>query len=271
MFERELEQALTAARLAGDYLRDEYTRFQGIANAPADITTEADRRSQEIILKYLVEQFPGDAFCAEERTETLAGKSDVGARLWIIDPIDGTRGFVMKNGEFSVMVGFVANGEIGAGVVLQPATQRITFARRGHGCWRHDGNADPVRCHVSNVPKLSASTLIQSHSKPGKKSTVVTALEPARVIESYSAGVKLAVVARGEAELYPNTYDAFHDWDICAGHILVTEAGGTVTGLCGEQLRYGLPGAWQRVGLLATNGHIHTEAVNKWVAAKKGA
>ncbi|HMC63342.1 MAG TPA: inositol monophosphatase family protein, partial [Gemmataceae bacterium] len=77
----------------------------------------------------------------------------------------------------------------------------------------------------------------------------------------YSAGIKLALVARGEVDLYVNTYSAFHDWDACAGHILVTEAGGTATGLRGEQLRYGLPGAWQKDGLLASNGLLHSAAL----------
>jgi 3'-phosphoadenosine 5'-phosphosulfate (PAPS) 3'-phosphatase len=69
--------------------------------------------------------------------------------------------------------------------------------------------------------------------------------------------VKLALVARGEVDLYVNTYQAFSDWDICAGHILVEEAGGRVSGLRGQELRYGLPGAHQRHGLLGTNGVLH--------------
>jgi 3'-phosphoadenosine 5'-phosphosulfate (PAPS) 3'-phosphatase len=73
--------------------------------------------------------------------------------------------------------------------------------------------------------------------------------------------VKLARVARGEADLYVNTYTEFHDWDIAAGHLLVEEAGGKVTGLRGQTPRYGTPGAWQRHGLLATNGHLQGEAL----------
>jgi fructose-1,6-bisphosphatase/inositol monophosphatase family enzyme len=73
------------------------------------------------------------------------------------------------------------------------------------------------------------------------------------VIETYSAGVKLARVARGEADVYVNTYPRFADWDICAGDLLVREAGGDVKGLKGETLRYGLPGALQSYGLVAAN------------------
>ncbi len=271
MYERELEAALEASRLAGAALREAYARFQKIADAPASISTDADRLSQEIILGYLARTFPGDAFCAEEETATLAAAAHTGARLWVVDPIDGTRGFARKNGEFSVMIGFVDAGKIGAGVVYEPTTDRLTYAVRGGGCRRRDGGAEPVPCRVSAASDLKAATLVQSRpSDPSKKSRRVELLRPARVVETYSAGIKLALVARGEADVYANTYDAFHDWDICAGDILVEEAGGVVTGLVGEKLRYGLAGAWQRHGLLATNGRLHKEAVERLAALRRG-
>lgn len=263
MHERELDAALAAASAASRYLLEEYARFEQIADAPADVTTDADRGAQEIILTQLRHDFPGDAFCAEEATASLKEVAATGPRLWIVDPIDGTRGFARKNGEFSVMIGFVAQGVLGVGVVAQPATGRLTYASRGAGCWRRDGGAaEPTPCRVTATTDLARCTLTQSRSRtPGKKSRWVEALGPARVVESYSAGIKLALVARGEADVYLNTYDAFHDWDICAGHLLVHEAGGTVSDTNGDELRYGLPGAWQRHGLLATNGSLHDAAL----------
>src|SRR5437660_4289752 len=121
MYARELELALASAALAGRYLVVEYERFQAIPNAPASITTHADRQAQEIILQHLLQHFPQDAVCAEEATATVQQAPQSGDRLWIVDPIDGTRGFAMKNGEFSVMIGFVERGAIGAAVVGQPA------------------------------------------------------------------------------------------------------------------------------------------------------
>jgi 3'(2'), 5'-bisphosphate nucleotidase len=269
MYEPELEAALEAARLAGEALRDAYERFKVIPDAPASISTDADRQSQEIILSHLRKQFPQDAFCAEEATSTLAAAAHSGPRLWVVDPIDGTRGFARKNGEFSVMVGFVDQGRVAAGVVLEPAHGRLTYAVRGGGCWKRDACGEPVRCRVSGMSQPGEATLTQSRpSDPAKKSRVVAALSPARVLQTYSAGIKLALVARGEADVYANTYDAFHDWDICAGHILVEEAGGTVTGLGGQTLRYGLPGAWQKSGLLATNGRLHAEALQRLAAIR---
>jgi 3'(2'), 5'-bisphosphate nucleotidase len=264
MFERELEVALQAADKAGKYLLDAYSRFQVIANAPASITTDADRESQEIILQCIRAAFPDDALCAEEQTASVAGRPATGSRLWVVDPIDGTRGFARKNGEFSVMVAFLHENQLAVGVVLQPAAHRLTYASRGTGCWRRDNGGDPAACRVGAARTMAEATLVQSHSRdPHKPSPELQALAPARVIESYSAGIKLAMVARGEADLYLNTYDAFHDWDIAAGHILVSEAGGTVTGLKGQVPRYGLAGAWQRDGLLASNGLVHEEAVRR--------
>lgn len=264
-YDREYQAALTAAHQASQFILDAYRQFQAIPDAPIDISTEADRQAQETILSLLQKQFPDDAFCAEEQTPALAGTSSVGRRLWVVDPIDGTRGFARKNGEFSVMIAFVEDGQIVLGVVEEPAKRRCTYALRGGGCWRRDdANKLPVACRVSATTDLDASVMVQSHSRtPHMPSRMAQAVRPARVVETYSAGIKLAMVARGEVDLYVNDYTQFHDWDIAAGHLLVTEAGGMVTGLHGEALHYGLPGAWQRFGLLGSNGHVHAEALKR--------
>jgi 3'(2'), 5'-bisphosphate nucleotidase len=262
-YQQELVAALAAARLAGALILEAYSSFTAIPDAKADITTDADRAAQEAILGEIRRRFPDDALCAEEQTPTLTDAAHEGPRLWVVDPIDGTRGFAQKNGEFSVMVGFVDRGRVAVGVVYEPAHDRMTQAVRGGGCWREDGTESAVPCRVSITTDLAAATLTQSRSKQGAVSRQVQSLQPAKVIETHSAGIKLALVARGEADLYVNHYDAFHDWDICAGHILVEEAGGKVTGLLGEAIHYGWPGAWQRTRLLASNGHLHAAAIGK--------
>lgn len=261
--EPELRAALDAVQTAWRIILKHYEGFEAIADAPASITTQADRDAQDAILKHLHHVFPDDALCAEETTDSLKAAKTNGPRLWIVDPIDGTRGFARKNGEFSIMVGFVEDGKIAVGIVAEPARNRLTYATRGNGCWRRDGtNAPAVRCQVTVTEKLSDATLTQSRSKkPNEPSRYVQALKPARVVETYSAGIKLALVARGEADVYLNTYDQFHDWDICAGQILVSESGGRVSDLTGGELVYGTPGAWQRGGLLASNGRIHDAAL----------
>lgn len=260
-YEKELDVALKAAAHAADYLRAAYEAFIPIPNAPASISTEADRASQELILSDLAAAFPGDALCAEEATPTLQAGKRQGQRVWIVDPIDGTRGFARKNGEFSVMIGLVENGEVVVGVVSEPALLRLTFASRGGGCWVRTETAPSTRARVTSTKLLADSVVVQSHAKKGETPWPVTAIKPRRVIETYSAGVKLALVARGEADIYVNTYANFRDWDICAGHLLVTEAGGEVTEISGQPIQYGTPNNAQLGGLLATNSHLHRPAV----------
>ena len=263
-FERELQVALASASAAGRLIREQYQQFVAIPDAPADISTAADRDSQELILREILRAFPGDALCAEEKTATLASAPRSGQRLWIVDPIDGTRGFATKNGEFCVMIAFVHDRRIEVGVVLEPASERLMYAARGAGCWRTERpGAARQACRVGTAATPEAATIVQSRSRTARESPVVKLLAPAKVVETYSAGVKLARVAAGEVDLYANIYPAFHDWDICAGHILVEEAGGKVTTLAGAEISYGHDRNEQRGGMLATNGAVHPSALNR--------
>jgi len=260
--DHELEVAVEAAHRASGVILDHYAKFTVIPDARADISTQADRDAQESILRCLHDSFPDDGLRAEENTPALALAHTHARRGWIVDPIDGTRGFARKNGEFSVMIALMEAGRILLGVVLEPVAGRMTYATLSGGCWRRDGNdIEATRCHVRRVARLSDAVLTQSHSRsPSRQATLATALAPARIIETYSAGLKLALVARGEADIYLNTYDRINDWDICAGQILVEEASGEVTDWKGKSIRYG-EAAGQRSGLLATNGVLHEAAL----------
>jgi 3'(2'), 5'-bisphosphate nucleotidase len=265
-YKTELSVAREAAARASSYLRLEYEKFVAIPDAPVTISTHADKASQELILAFLHERFPGDALCAEESTPKFDSVPKSGPRTWVVDPIDGTRGFAKKMGQFSVMIGLLIDGRPVVGVVAEPAQHRFTFAALGGGCWAHTDAADPTRCRVS-TRGFGDLVLAQSWAKTGMSPKPVRAFSPARVIETYSGGVKLALVARGEADAYANVYETFRDWDICAGHLLVAEAGGTVTTLAGEPITYQHEGFAQTRGLLATNGPIHAEAIARLAAA----
>ncbi|MCS7021197.1 MAG: 3'(2'),5'-bisphosphate nucleotidase CysQ [Gemmataceae bacterium] len=259
-FDKELTVAIQAAEEAAALLRAEYERFVAIPDAPADITTPADRAAQNLILQILHRHYPQDALCAEESVTGFEHVPSRGPRTWVVDPIDGTRGFARKNGQFSVMIGLLVEGVPVVGVVAEPAQRRITFARQGGGCWTYVGDATAVRCQVSRRGWADC-VLVQSWARPGQVSRAAALLQPKQVIETYSGGIKLASVARGEADLYVNTYTKFHDWDVCAGQVLVVEAGGQVTDLFGQAIGYQADEFAQRRGLLASNGLCHAEAL----------
>lgn len=265
-YEQELAAAIQAAKLAGEYIRKEYELFTPIPNAPVTISTHVDHQSQDLILNFLSNRFPDDSFCAEEKTATLAACKSTGQRMWVVDPIDGTRGFAMKNGQFSVMIAMTLQKQPVVGVVYEPTIDRLTYATYSGGCFMQTGNSSPMICRVSSRKVMDGLVVVKSHSKPGSSSPEVAVLAPTTLIETYSAGVKLAIVARGEADIYPNDYSRFSDWDICAGQILVTEAGGKVTQLRGEAVSYGNESYAQQGGLLATNGLLHEQTVQRMLA-----
>ena len=263
---KELEVALEAANAAGENIMGFYNSLEPIKEAPASITTQADRNSQDIILSKLHKFFPNDGFIGEEDTplyQSLRNKN-TGNRLWIVDPIDGTRGFAKKIGEFCIMIALVENGEPIVGVVHDPANGRTTYACKNGGCYSKDRGKSEIQCKVSERLTLAASTVTKTHSRQkGIAEGLSASLGASKVRETYSAGLKLALVARGEADIYVNDYPSYNDWDICAGHILVTEAGGKMSDLNGNSLVYGMPAGSKGPGFIASNGHIHSEALSK--------
>ena len=104
-YSTELKAAIHAASLASELILKAYEIREADPKAQANITTQTDLMSQEVILGYLMREFPEDAFAAEEDTQAIHEAKRQADRLWVVDPIDGTRGFVRKNGEFSVMIG----------------------------------------------------------------------------------------------------------------------------------------------------------------------
>ena len=135
-FERELREALDrrpagrGLRPAASTRRSSRSRTRPRASAPTSITGRRNSSSATCATA-----FPDDGLVAEERTPTLAGSPTGADRVWVVDPIDGTRGFAMKNGEFSVMVGLTVGGRPVVGVVLEPVSGRVTYAAVGSGCW----------------------------------------------------------------------------------------------------------------------------------------
>lgn len=249
---KELLLALTTAAEAAQEARRLYAEFEAIPNAAANISTAADKALQDLILARLASEFPDDAYLAEESTAQLRHLKRSGPRRWVIDPIDGTRGFARKNGEFSVMIGLVQDGRCVVGVVAEPVAEQITFAARDGGCWLQHGGSFS-RCQAGTASRIEEATVIVSREEASRRDP--RWVNAAGYRHSYSSGLKLALVARGEADLYWRKH-AFHSWDLCAGHILVEEAGGKVTDANGRPIDYdNLPGD-EVAGILASNGKL---------------
>jgi 3'(2'),5'-bisphosphate nucleotidase len=203
--------------------------------------TIADRNAEAIILERLAAAFPDIPVLAEE--EASAGRiPELGARFFCVDPLDGTRGFVQRNGEFTVNIGLIEDGSPLAGVIYAPDSRILYFGAGGEGAFRvRDGAAaEPIRPRPRPASGLTAVGS-RSHASHGTADKAAH-LGIADFVAS-SSSLKFCLVAEGTADVYPR-HGTTAEWDTAAGQAILEAAGGRVIALDEEgreagPLRYG--------------------------------
>jgi 3'(2'), 5'-bisphosphate nucleotidase len=262
-FSRELEVAEALARQAGAAILARYTvdlevKFKDAAET--DPVTQADKDANRIIVEGLAKAFPADGILAEESADSAARLSR--PRLWCVDPLDGTREFVDKNGQFVVMIGLAVGGRARAGVVYQPTEDLLWWGADGMGA----GEVRPGGERVALAPTKSTdpkqATMMVSRSHPSKSVAAVAAsLGIPRALPLGSVGLKVARVATTFADLYISLSNKTQEWDACAPDAILSAAGGRVTDCLGAPLLYNKPDPCTPHGILATNGALHAACV----------
>lgn len=263
-YEHEMSVALELAREAGAAILDLY---QG----PLDIqqktgaddrepVTEADTLANEIIVQRLGREFPDDGILAEESVDT-ARRLDK-SRVWMIDPLDGTTGFIDGNGDFAVQIGLTQDRQCVLGVVYQPVTGVLYRAVRGGGTWIERLGAAPEKANVSDHIDISTMRLAasRSHRSP-RMDIVVEAFGFKEEVRRGSVGIKVGLIVEQQSDLYVHLSPRTKQWDTCAPEIILREAGGTITDLFGQPLRYNQAEVQNRNGVVASNGTAHAQII----------
>jgi 3'(2'), 5'-bisphosphate nucleotidase len=257
---RELVTALELARAAGV----EVMKLRGgelgvemkLGNEPV---TVADKRASELIVAGLKARFASDALISEELPSTEATLA--AQRIWLVDPIDGTKDFIRGSEGFSVMIGMARAGRPVLGVVHQPAVDRTFFATPDGGA--HVLTADGVTpLAVSSIASASEVRLVASasHRSP-ELDQVKQTLGISNEQNVGSVGVKLCLIAMGVRDLYVNPATKTKVWDTCGPEAILTRAGGRLSDLFGDPVDY--REMRQPRGLVASNGHVHAEVIAK--------
>lgn len=243
-----LEAVASLVREAGDIVMDVYSGDFSVANkSDASPVTEADRRAEAFLLSELSLLDPGTPVVSEEAAEAGALPA-VGPRFWLVDPLDGTKEFIQRNGEFTVNVALIEAGHPVLGVVAAPALGRLYAGALGVGAWMQaDGVRAPLACRAIPAEGL---TVVASRSH-GDAAALERLLAGRKVASLRNAGssLKICLVAAGEADLYPRQGRTM-EWDIAAGHAVLVAAGGAIAVIAGGEvpgepgtpLRYGKPG-----------------------------
>jgi 3'(2'), 5'-bisphosphate nucleotidase len=215
------------------------TDFSVQGKADASPVTEADERAEQLITPALKRLAPDVPVVAEEAV-SRGEIPVVGPRFWLVDPLDGTKEFVSRNGEFTVNIALIENGVPVLGVVLQPVGDVMYAGLLGQGAWCQRG-AERQVIHARQPP--ADGVVVAGSRSHGDESAMQAWLGPRRVAGRIAAGssLKFGLLAAGLADLYPRLGRTM-EWDTAAGHAVLLAAGGAVNDLQGQPLRYGKPG-----------------------------
>ncbi len=229
------------ARAAAGVILEVYVRdFAVRGKADASPVTEADECAEALIVPALTALTPAIPVVAEE----AAARGEApppGPRFWLVDALDGTREFVARNGEFTVNIALVQEGEPVLGVVLLPVTGRVYAGARDLGAWTE---APGIARHAISCRRVPAGGAVLACSRShGDEAALGRWLGGTPVAAHVVAGssLKFGLLAEGLADLYPRLGRTM-EWDTAAGHAVLAAAGGSVSELAGLPLRYGKAG-----------------------------
>lgn len=268
--EKELEAAKNASILAGVeilkiYLSEDFKTEFKEENAPVTI---ADKLSNIQLCSALHREFPSFGILTEE----VISANDINADsfeqaikdwrereyCWLIDPLDGTKDFIKKTGEFGIHVGLTRDGMPVMGVNYYPTTSTFYFAIKGKGAYKQSSQGyKPLK--VSEVADISQMKLIISRSNPDERlSRFIEANSMRNTLKLGSAGYKLCNLAEGSADLYLVFNSTTSLWDTCSSQIILHEAGGIITDCYGNPIDYRQQNKTKlQNGIIASNGKNH--------------
>lgn len=226
----EIDDIKEIARRAGDAILDVYgSEFSVDVKEDKSPLTEADRRSNDVIIAGLFEKYPEIPVISEEtKTVDYSERKDWGG-FWLIDPLDGTKEFIKRNGEFTVNIALIQNGKPVLGVVYQPIGEHLYWSKAGDGAWKSTSNGEPQRLEggqhylAKDEVHVVAS---RSHLTDEVKQFVSDLEGSGKTVHFLSAGssLKLCLVAEGRADVYPRLGPTM-EWDTGAAHAIALESG----------------------------------------------
>jgi len=260
----QLEAMVLVARVAMRRAAELYAEHQRAAldveeKAPGNPVTRADRELDASISAALRAQFPEAGLVGEENVptpENLAAELEK-EEVFFVDPIDGTREFVEKSGEFAVMIGLARSGRASAGVLALPSEGLLYAGRAGQRAFVEAADGSRRLVAVSSVARFEDARMLVSRSHlPALAEPLRRRLGIRTLLPCGSVGVKVARLVAGLGDLYVHGGRGLSVWDTCASEALLAAAGGRLTDLDGRPIDYRGPTALER-GLVATNGLLH--------------
>ena len=256
----ELDIAIKAAQEASSVILDiyqkDYNTFTKTDDSPV---TDADLKSNKKINEILSDT--KYSILSEEDVDDQSRLSK--DMIWIVDPLDGTSDFIDKTGEFTVMIALIQNKKPILGVIAWPTEKILFVAQKDCGAFRYS-NDKWDKISVTKIENLSECRTIGSrHHLSDKEKEFIKKLG-IKDFTSIGSSLKVGKISSGEAEAYITTTNKMKEWDTAASYCVITEAGGKMTDVSGNQITYNNKSVYHQNGILVTNGLIHDKIVKEF-------
>ena len=256
----ELDIAIKAAQEASSVILDiyqkDYNTFTKTDDSPV---TDADLKSNKKINEILSDT--KHSILSEEDVDDQSRLSK--DMIWIVDPLDGTSDFIDKTGEFTVMIALIQNKKPILGVIAWPTEKILFVAQKDCGAFRYS-NDKWDKISVTKIENLSECRTIGSrHHLSDKEKEFIKKLG-IKDFTSIGSSLKVGKISSGEAEAYITTTNKMKEWDAAASYCIITEAGGKMTDMSGDQITYNNKNVYHQNGILVTNGLIHDKIVKEF-------
>jgi len=229
--------------------------------------TEADLAANQLIVSRLAQEFAGDAILSEELPDD--GGRLAKDRVWMVDPIDGTRDFIRGRPGCVVMIGLCLDGRPVLGAVAQPSTGNMWSGVVGQPAWRDESDGTRVPVRTSTLAEPHGVRIVVSESRRSPRIDAFRrALGVTDEISLGSVGMKVALVCQGERDLYLYPGEQTKLWDTCGPEAILTAAGGRMSDMDGHPLVYAKADLNNRSGVVASNGPLHDHVIQALATAR---
>ncbi len=260
----ELDIAIKAAIEAGKAILEIYQKdYKTSTKNDNSPITDADLKSNEVIKKILSQT--KHWILSEEDKDDLRRLSQ--ETIWIVDPLDGTSDFIDKTGEFTVMISLIKNKKPILGVIGWPTGKTLFAAQKGSGAFRFS-NEEWQKISVTKISEVPKCRTVGSrHHLSDKEKSFIKKLG-IEDFTSIGSSLKVGKISSGEAEAYITTTNKMKEWDSAASYCIISEAGGKMTDMSGNDITYNNRDVYHQNGILVTNGLVHNKIVEEFKKLK---
>lgn len=260
----ELDIAIKAAIEAGNAILEIYQKdYKTSTKNDNSPITDADLKSNEVI-KEILSQTKHWILSEEDKDDLDRLSQEI---IWIVDPLDGTSDFIDKTGEFTVMISLIKNKKPILGVIGWPTENTLFVAQKGSGAFRFSNEKwEKISVtEISEVPKCR--TVGSRHHLSDKEKSFIKKLG-IEDFTSIGSSLKVGKISSGEAEAYITTTNKMKEWDSAASYCIISEAGGKMTDMLGNDITYNNKDVYHQNGILVTNGLVHNKIVEEFKKLK---